>query len=132
MANIARYQAELERLKTAKTRAITNIKSKTEKVQHTVISAGAAYIVGAADAAKTNPLPDMFGLDKKLVWGIAAHALATSIKGRWADSASAIGDGLIISYAYCEGAGKGYTIEGQYDYQDVSGDTDYVVDDIEV
>ena len=135
MANLARYQAELERLKSANKRTITTIKSKGARIQHTAISAGTAYIAGAADAQGTNPLPDMFGLDKKLVWGVVVHILATSVKGKFSDSAAAIGDGLIASYAYTEGAGKGYTIKGEtgYAYTNVGADDkDYVVDDIEV
>lgn len=133
MASIQRYQAELERMKATKTNAIKRIKSKAEKITHTVVAAGTGYVVGAADAKGKNPLPDMFGLDAKLVWGIAAHALATSVTGKMADGAAAVGDGLVISYAYCEGAGKGYKIQGeQYGYQDVGAQTDYVVDDIEV
>jgi len=135
MASLSRYQAELERLKSANKRALTTIRSKSEKIQHTAISAGTAYVAGAADAQGTNPLPDMFGLDKKLVWGIVVHALATGIKGKWSESAAAIGDGLIAAYAYTEGAGKGYTIKGDttgYGYANVGADKDYVVDDIEV
>jgi hypothetical protein len=135
MANLARYQAELERLKNANKRTLTTIKSKSAKITHTAISAGTAYVAGAADAQGTNPLPDMFGLDKKLVWGIVTHILATGIKGKWSDSAAAIGDGLIASYAYTEGAGKGYTIKGEtgYAYTNVGSDgKDYVEDDIEV
>jgi len=133
MANLARYQAELERLKASKTKALTRMKSKTEKVAHTVMSAGTAYVVGAADAKGANPLPDLFGIDKKLVWGIVSHGIATQVSGRMGDAFAAIGDGLVISYAYTEGAGKGYTIQGgPYSYQDVGAQQDYVVDDIEV
>lgn len=135
MANLARYQAELERLKSANKRTLSNIKTKSAKITHTAISAGTAYIAGAADAQGSNPLPDMFGLDKKLVWGVVTHLLASGIKGKWADSAAAIGDGLISSYAYTEGAGKGYTIKGEtgYAYTNVGSDgKDYVEDDIEV
>jgi len=133
MASLARYQAELEKMKSSKSAAINRIKGRTQKISHTVIGAGAAYVVGAADAKGANPLPDLFGLDKKLVWGIVAHAIATGVGGRWADQIAAVGDGLVMSYAYTEGAGKGYTIQGQqYGYQDVGAQTDYVVDDIEV
>jgi hypothetical protein len=134
MANLSRYQAELERLKANNKNTITKIKTRTARITHTAISAGTAYIAGAADAQGTNPLPDMFGLDKKLVWGVVTHILATGIKGRWSDSAAAIGDGLINAYAYTEGAGKGYTIKGQsYAYTNVGkAEPDYVEEDIEV
>jgi hypothetical protein len=135
MSAIAKYKDELARLKLSKSSAISKVKSKAGRIQHEIIANSTAYVVGAADSQNKNPLPDVFGLNKKLVWGIVAHAIAANVNGKAGEIMGSIGTGLTVSYSYCAGAGKGYTLEGQYTYQDVSGvgaQENFVVDDIEV
>jgi hypothetical protein len=132
MSAMTKYKEEVERLKASKAAAITKVKTKANRIQHEIIVNATAYIAGAADASGQNPLPDVFGLNNKLVWGVVVHALAVNVSGKTGEAMSSIGTGLCASYAYCAGAGKGYEIKG-YEYNTVSGSPDnFVVDDIEV
>lgn len=83
---------------------------KGEQLTHTVVGGAVAFAMGRVEKGATQPLPTIFGLDPKLLYGVTAHFISTSSSGKFADFASAAGDGLIASYGYAEG--KGTSLSG--------------------
>ena len=95
--------------------AMGRVKARGDQVVHTVIAAGASYAMGTIERTTTNPLPTLFGLDPKLTWGGFFAVVGTAMSGRMGSGANAISDGLLSSYGYAQGLGKGYTLQGEHD-----------------
>ena len=74
-----------------------------------MISTGAAYTVGRIEKASAQPLPTIWNLDPKLLWGGVLHLVATSVTGNVGDFMAAAGDGMLASYGYAEGKGISFS-----------------------
>jgi hypothetical protein len=96
-----------------RSRAMQRVKARTLALQHTMVATGAAYAIGRIEKGATQPLPTLFNLDPKLMWGGAAMLVSTSVPGKMGEAVAAVGDGLFCAYGYSEGLGTGYTIRGE-------------------
>ena len=113
MSALTKLKEDLERVK--KSKAMTRVKARTIALQHTMVATAAAYAIGRIEKAATQPLPTLFNLDPKLMWGGAAMLISTSVPGKMGEGVAAVGDGLFAAYGYSEGLGTGYTIQGADD-----------------
>jgi hypothetical protein len=73
---------------------------RTDDGGRAIISALAAYVIANAERRGV-PLPTVMNLDPKLVYGVAAHLLASG-SGPLASLAGAVGDGLLSAYSYSQ------------------------------
>lgn len=103
-ASIEKLKDQIQGMKASKARA--NLKRKGEELTHTVVGGAAAFAIGRVEKGATAPLPTIFGLDPKLLYGAGAHFVSTGSSGKFGDFASAVGDGLIAAYGYAEGKGS--------------------------
>jgi hypothetical protein len=103
MASISKVKDQIARMKSSA--SVRRIKSRQKAVVHTMIATGAGYTVGRIEKAALTPLPTVFNLDPKLLWGGVLHLMATGIAGNVGDFAAAAGDGLLSAYGYAEGKG---------------------------
>lgn len=103
MASTSKIKDQLARIKSS--RSVARIKTRQKAVVHTMIATGAAYTVGRIEKAASTPLPTLWNLDPKLLWGGVLHLVATSVTGTVGDGMAAAGDGLLASYGYAEGKG---------------------------
>lgn len=86
---------------------------KHDQVRHSVMAAGAAYLIGAIEKKGTTALPTVFGLDPKLPLSLLCWAVGANSSGQTGQMFLAAADGLFTAYAYRTGLGKGYTIAGE-------------------
>lgn len=100
-ASISKLKDSISAMRNSNARA--RLKRKGEELQHTVLGGVAAFAMGRVERNATGPLPTVLGLDHKLLYGVTAHAIATASSGKFAELASAAGDGLVASYGYAEG-----------------------------
>ena len=106
-ASITKIKDQLAAMKGSNAR--NRLKRKGEQLTHTVVGGAAAFAMGRLEKSATQALPTIFGLDHKLLYGVAAHLIGTSSSGKFADMSSAAGDGLIASYGYSEVKGTSIT-----------------------
>jgi hypothetical protein len=102
---IARMKDLQERHGATMARARAKAQAAVKAQQHTVIAAGAAYALGAAEKRGTE-LPTIEGVDPKLVYGATALLAGFMIKDQKMRAiAQSVGDGLISIVAYNQGRG---------------------------
>lgn len=104
MASIAKIKDQIASMKNSQARA--RLKKKSDSVAHTVVAGAAAFAMGRVEKTAKSPLPTIFGLDHKVLYGTVAHAAAVASSGKTAEMLSATGDGLIAAYGYAEGKGQ--------------------------
>lgn len=102
---LARVREMQEKHSATLARARAKAAAAVKAQQHTVIAAGAAYAIGAAEKRGTE-LPTIEGVDPKLVYGAGALLAGFLIKDQKMRAiAQSVGDGLVSIVAYNQGRG---------------------------
>lgn len=112
-AGITKWKERVSSLQ--RSSAMARVRKRGEDLQHTLVAAGAGYAMGTIERTSTTPLPTVFGLDPKLSWGAFFAIVATGVSGKMGTALAAVSDGLLTSYGYAQGLGKGYVLQGEGD-----------------